>query len=36
MIFDLTFHEIEKMGMATDPAFLDLGLVTFNSTSTTR
>jgi len=26
-----SFHEIEKMGMATDPKFLDLGLVTFRA-----
>lgn len=28
----MSFHEIEKMGMATDPTFLDLGLVTFRAT----
>ncbi|SRR6266571_3914337 len=27
----MSFHEIEKMGMATHPAFLDIGLITFRA-----
>ena len=29
---EMSFHEIEKMGMTTNPTFLDLGLVTFRAT----